>query len=207
MTVPLDGLRDRLTTQTAVVGVIGLGYVGLPQAVAFAEAGFQVLGFDIDAAKPEAIGRGESYLLDIPAARIAEAVGRGALTATSNLARLAGCDAIVLCVPTPLTAQREPDLTAIDGTARSVAACLRPGQLVVLVSTTYPGTTEERVRPVLEAGGLVVGEDVALGYSPEREDPGNGRFGLREIPRLVSGCTAVCRELTELLYRAVVDKV
>jgi UDP-N-acetyl-D-glucosamine dehydrogenase len=175
--------------------------------VAFAEAGFRVLGFDIDPAKPAALGRGESYILDIPAARIAALVGQGVLAATSDFGRLGECDALVVCVPTPLSKQREPDLGAIDETTRSIAATLRPGQLVVLVSTTYPGTTEERLRPALEATGLTVGREIALGYSPEREDPGNARVGFRQTPKLVSGCTPDCRELTELLYRAVVDKV
>lgn len=207
VTGPLADLRGRLANQTALVGVIGLGYVGLPQAVAFAEAGFRVLGFDIDAGKTEAIARGESYLLDIPPGRIAGLVESGRLGATSEFARLGECDAIVICVPTPLTEHREPDLSAIEGTVGTLAPRLRPGQLVVLVSTTYPGTTEELVRPALEASGLRVGREVALGYSPEREDPGNPGFGLRNTPKLVAGCTPACRELTELLYRPVVAKV
>ncbi|MFQ5520340.1 MAG: nucleotide sugar dehydrogenase [Candidatus Methylomirabilia bacterium] len=207
MSAPLSTLRDRLDKQTAVVGVIGLGYVGLPQALAFGEAGFPVLGFDIDQAKGEAIARGESYLNHIPSVRIARLVERGKLGATDDFSRLGECDVIVICVPTPLTAQREPDLSAITGTVQSLVPRLRAGQLVVLVSTTYPGTAEELVRPALEATGLVVGRDVALGYAPEREDPGSSAFGLQNTPKLVAGCTEVCRDLTERLYRQVVEKV
>jgi UDP-N-acetyl-D-glucosamine dehydrogenase len=207
VTGPLDALRERLDQRTAVVGVIGLGYVGLPQALAFAEAGYRVLGFDVDPAKPAALAAGRSYLLDIPAARVAALVSAGRLGATADFDRLPEGDALVVCVPTPLTEHGEPDLSAVSGTAATIARRLRPGQLVVLVSTTYPGTTEELVRPVLEATGLAVGRDVALGYSPEREDPGNARYGLENTPKLVSGCTAACRDLTARLYEPVVAKV
>jgi UDP-N-acetyl-D-glucosamine dehydrogenase len=207
MTGPLDTLRERLRQRTAVVGVIGLGYVGLPQALAFGEAGYRVLGFDIDPAKPEALTAGRSYLLDVPAGRVAGLVSAGRLTATADFDRLGECDALILCVPTPLSEHGDPDLSAISGTAATIAPRLRRGQLVVLVSTTYPGTTEELVRPALEASGLAVGRDVALGYSPEREDPGNPRYGLENTPKLVSGCTPACRDLTALLYEPVVAKV
>ena len=207
METPLGKLRTRLDDRTAIVGVIGLGYVGLPQALAFAEAGLSVLGFDIDSAKTNAIIRGESYLLDIPPERMSSLVSRGRLGATANLGRLGECDAIVICVPTPLTEQREPDLSAIEETATAVAACLRPGQLIVLVSTTYPGTTEELLRPQLEATGLVVGRDVALGYAPEREDPGNKVFEIQTTPKLVAGCTPLCQDLVVRLYQTVVSKV
>ena len=207
MSGPLDQLRERLGNHTALVGVIGLGYVGLPQALGFAEAGFRVIGFDIDSAKSEAIERGESYLLDIPSDRIRALRARRQLGATADFSRLRECDALVICVPTPLTEHREPDLSAIERTVESLEPRLRAGQLIVLVSTTYPGTTEELIRPRLEATGLVVGHDVALGYYSEREDPGNPRFGLRNTPKLVAGYTPVCRALMELLYRPVVEKV
>ena len=207
VTGPLSALRDRLTNQTAVVGVIGLGYVGLPQALAFADAGFHVLGFDIDIAKTEMLARGQSYLVDIPSEHIARLTRAGTLGATGEFSRLGECDAVVICVPTPLTEHREPDLSAITATVRTLVPALRPGQLIVLVSTTYPGTTEEVVRPALEATGLVVGRDIAVGYSPEREDPGSAHFSLQNTPKLVAGCTATCRELVELLYRPVVEKV
>jgi UDP-N-acetyl-D-glucosamine dehydrogenase len=199
--------RQRLANLNAVVSVIGLGYVGLPQATAFAEAGFRVLGFDIDESKAAVLNRGESYILDVSSDRVTRLVEQGRLSATSDPSRLSECDAAVICVPTPLSAHREPDLSAIDGTVRSVATHLRPGHLIVLVSTTYPGTTEERVLPVLESTGLTVGRDFALGYAPEREDPGNFGFRFHNTPKLVAGCTPVCRDLTEALYRPVVEKV
>ena len=207
MSSALDELRSRLRQRGAVIGVIGLGYVGLPQALAFAEAGYRVLGFDIDHAKAEALSAGRSYLLDIPSTRVAALVSTGRLAATANFDRLGECDALIVCVPTPLSEYGEPDLSAVSGTASTIAPRLRLGQLVVLVSTTYPGTTEELVRPLLEAGGLVVGRDIGLGYSPEREDPGNPGFALENTPKLVSGCTEVCRDLTALLYEPVVARV
>jgi UDP-N-acetyl-D-glucosamine dehydrogenase len=207
VTSALDALRGRLRDRTAVVGVIGLGYVGLPQALAFAEAGYRVLGFDIDPAKADVLAAGRSYLLDVPGARVAALVSAGRLTATADFDRLGECDALIICVPTPLSEHGEPDLSAVSGTVATAAPRLRRGQLVVLVSTTYPGTTEELVRPALEATGLAIGRDVALGYSPEREDPGNPRYGLENTPKLVSGCTPACRDLTALLYEPVVAKV
>jgi UDP-N-acetyl-D-glucosamine dehydrogenase len=207
MTTSLASTRQRLASQDAVVGVIGLGYVGLPQAMAFADAGFRVWGLDIDTTKSEMINRGESYILDVPADRLADLVRRGRLAATCDFSRVGECDAVVICVPTPLTAHREPDLSSIENTLAAIGPAVRAGHLVVLVSTTYPGTTEEVVRPAVEARGLVVGRDVSVGYAPEREDPGNRGFGLRNTPKLVSGCTESCRDLTELLYRAVVEKV
>jgi UDP-N-acetyl-D-glucosamine dehydrogenase len=207
VTSALEGLRERLRARKAVVGVIGLGYVGLPQALSFGEAGFRVLGLDIDPAKPEALNAGRSYLLDIPSDRIAALVSSGRLSATTDFGRVGECDALIVCVPTPLSEHGEPDLSAVSGTASAIAPGLRPGQLVVLVSTTYPGTTEELVRPILEARGLVVGRDIALGYSPEREDPGNPRYGLGNTPKLVSGCTEACRDMAVLLYEPVVPKV
>ena len=203
----MSELRERLAGHNTVVGVIGLGYVGLPQALAFAEAGFSVLGFDIDRSKTETLARGESYLIDIPSEQVARLVNSGRLSATADSSRLRECDAVIICVPTPLTEHREPDLSAITATVKTLVPFLRPGQMIVLVSTTYPGTTEEVVRPALEATGLVVGRDIAVGYSPEREDPGSAHFSLQNTPKLVAGCTATCLELMELLYRPVVEKV
>jgi UDP-N-acetyl-D-glucosamine dehydrogenase len=207
VTSALAALRGRVRDRTAVVGVIGLGYVGLPQALAFAEAGYRVLGFDIDPAKADVLAAGRSYLLDVPGSRVGALVSAGRLTATADFDRLGECDALIICVPTPLSEHGEPDLSAVSGTVATIAPRLRRGQLVVLVSTTYPGTTEELVRPALEATGLAIGRDVALGYSPEREDPGNPRYGLENTPKLVSGCTPTCRDLTALLYAPVVAKV
>jgi UDP-N-acetyl-D-glucosamine dehydrogenase len=204
---PLDELRTRLTARKAVIGVIGLGYVGLPQALAFAESGFHVIGFDIDVSKTDRINSGESYLHEFSSERVRRLVQQGTLRATNDFAQWRDCDVAVICVPTPLTEYREPDLTYITRTVESLIPSLHAGQLVVLVSTTYPGTTEELVRGPLEGTGLIAGRDIAVGYAPEREDPGNPGFGLRNTPKLVSGCTSVCRDLVELLYRPVVSKV
>jgi UDP-N-acetyl-D-glucosamine dehydrogenase len=198
-------LLARIAARRARVGIIGLGYVGLPLACTFAEGGFPVLGFDADAAKVDALAAGRSYIHHLPATRIGALAGR--LVATTDPARLAGCDAILICVPTPLTAAREPDLSYVVQSAEAVARALRPGQLVVLESTTYPGTTDEVVRPLLEAGGLVVGRDVFLAFSPEREDPANGRFTTRSIPKLVGGTTPACTRVATALYEAVVERV
>ena len=181
-----DGHRARLLSaieaRTARVGIIGLGYVGLPLARAFAEAGYPVLGFDTDPAKVERLARGESYIGHIPDAMVGSMLGSG-FEATGRFERLDEPDAVVICVPTPLTDTREPDLTYVVASAEAVADRLRPGQLVVLESTTYPGTTRDVLRPELEAGGLVAGRDFFLAYSPEREDPGNPSFSAGNDPQ------------------------
>ncbi|MCA3728053.1 MAG: nucleotide sugar dehydrogenase, partial [Phenylobacterium sp.] len=166
-----------IRSRRAVVGVIGLGYVGLPLALAAVEAGFPVLGFDINPARVEAISAGRQVInyLDPTAQR--SALDSGRFSATTDFTRLAEADAVILCVPTPVTRNRDPDLSYVRASAASAAAVLRPGQLVVLESTTWPGTTAEVVRPLLEAGGLAVGEEVFLAFSPEREDPGNAHYG------------------------------
>lgn len=197
-----EALVGRFRRGEIVVGVVGLGYVGLPLCCAAAAAGLRVVGFDIDPAKPAHILAGETYLSSVPAAAIAPHVASGRLTATTDFARLAEADAIVICVPTPLTAHREPDLSFVESTARAIAAVLRPGQLVVLESTTWPGTTDEVVRPILEASGLRCGEDFFLAFSPEREDPGNAQFSARNTPKVVGADDAVARELATLLYTA-----
>jgi len=191
----------------ATVGVVGLGYVGLPLSLAFAESGFKVLGFDSDPKKVEAIERRTSYLRHIASPRLEAVAQRQLLAATSEMTRLKEPDAIFLCVPTPLTPQREPDLQYVQGTAHSVASALRRGQLVVLESTTYPGTTEEVVRPILERSGLLVGEDFFLAYSPEREDPANPHSDLRRIPKVVGGATPACLQVACAFYRQVVGQV
>jgi UDP-N-acetyl-D-glucosamine dehydrogenase len=187
------------------VGVVGLGYVGLPLAVQFARSGCRVVGFDIDARKTAAINAGRSYIKTISAADIRDGVASGALRATSDFAEVAEVDALLICVPTPLTAQREPDISFILNTGRSVAPHLRAGHLISLESTTYPGTTQEDLLPVLERGsGLTAGRDFHLVYSPEREDPGNPHFGTRDIPKLVGGLTPECLEAGCALYRRAV---
>jgi UDP-N-acetyl-D-glucosamine dehydrogenase len=198
----LEGLRSRRAT----IGVVGLGYVGLPLALRFAEAGVRVLGFDVDPEKPRKLAAGHSYINYIPDAAIAAALAAG-FTATTDFSRSGEAEALIICVPTPLNRHREPDLSYVLDTARELAKHLRPGHLVSLESTTYPGTTEEELRPVLESTGLRVGEDIFLVYSPERQDPGNAKYDTRNIPKLVGGSTADCRAVGEALYAAAVDRV
>ena len=200
-------LAGRLEAREATVGVIGLGYVGLPLAAAAARAGFSTIGFDIDPAKAERLMRGQSYIDAVPSQELAALVRRQRFQATDDFARLGGCDVIAICVPTPLTRQREPDLSYVEATARTIALTLRPGQLVVLESTTYPGTTREVVKPLLEAGGLTSGRDFLLAFSPEREDPGNADFATRSIPKVVAGDGPLAARAVEAFYGAVVETV
>jgi len=206
-------LLARIEARTARVGIIGQGYVGLPLALVFAEAGFPVVGFDVDPAKIEALNRGESYIRHIGPERVAEAraaqhpEGGPLFQATANFDLLAQCDAVLICVPTPLGKHREPDLSFVHDTAREIAERLHPGQLVVLESTTYPGTTDEEVQPLLEAAGLRTPLDFFLAFSPEREDPGNPDFSTRTIPKLVGGVNAESTEVAAALYAAAVDRV
>lgn len=194
-------LVARLAAREATIGVLGLGYVGMPLALRYAEVGFRVLGFDIDTAKVDAINAGRSPLHGLADAAVARHAGR--LSATTGFAGAAGCDAILICVPTPLGRHREPDLSYVTGSMASLAPHLRAGQAVSLESTTYPGTTEEEIVPVLERAGLVVGRDAFALYSPEREDPGNARFGIADIPKVVAGHTPACRAVAEALYAPV----
>ncbi|MES0873755.1 nucleotide sugar dehydrogenase [Sinimarinibacterium thermocellulolyticum] len=199
-------LARKLDDRSATVGVIGLGYVGLPLALQFEASGLRVLGFDIDATKIERLRAGQSYINYLPAATIAAAVGRR-LQVTSDFDRLGEPDALIVCVPTPLNRHREPDLGYVTRTADQIARHLRAGQLVSLESTTYPGTTDEELRPRLERTGLTVGEDVFLVFSPERQDPGNTRYGPHNIPKIVGGCTPACLELGQRLYGLAVSQV
>jgi UDP-N-acetyl-D-glucosamine dehydrogenase len=190
-----------MVAKDAPIGIVGLGYVGLPLALTFVERGAQVVGFDIDPAKPEQLQRGESYLRHIAAERVAAAVEGGRLTTTTDFSGVAACRAVILCVPTPISATREPDLSFVESSARTIAPSLRRGQVVSLESTTYPGTTREVLLPLLEAGsGLKAGEDFHLVYSPEREDPGNADFGTQNIPKLVAGLTEPCLRRGRALY-------
>jgi UDP-N-acetyl-D-glucosamine dehydrogenase len=202
-----DKLQSALADRTATVGIIGLGYVGLPLAAATARQGFATTGFDIDPAKEAQIQAGRSYIGAVSSEELAGLVGDGRLTATSAYDRLADCDVIVICVPTPLNPHRDPDLSYIESTGREIAKRLRPGQLVVLESTTYPGTTREVLKPILEASGLVCGRDFFLGFSPEREDPGNAAFDTATIPKVVAGDGPQASELVQAFYGAVVEKV
>ena len=204
---PFDALRDRIEGRTARVGIIGLGYVGLPLAKTFATGGFPVLGFDVDRAKIDKLARDESYIAHVTPDVLREMREKG-FEATADFARLAEADAVIICVPTPLTESREPDLTYVVKSAEAVATTLRKGQLVVLESTTYPGTTRKVVLPILEATGLRVGKDFFLAFSPEREDPGNPNFSTPTIPKVVGGMDERTTELAAGLYgRAVVNVV
>ncbi len=203
----MNDILTRISDRSAVVGIIGQGYVGLPLALVFEEAGFTVKGFDVDSRKIDALARGESYIRHIGSDRVAASIGRGRFTATTNFDELADCDAILICVPTPLGRHREPDLSYVHGTARAIATRLRKGQLVVLESTTYPGTTDEEVLPILEATGLSCPDDFLLAFSPEREDPGNPNFSTRTIPKVVGGVNAPSTQAAVALYAAAVDRV
>lgn len=197
---------QRLQDRTAVVGVVGLGYVGLPLALAFSEGGLRVLGFDTDANKIDALKSGRSYLQHLPSDAVSSARQSGRFHATNDFEQLCNPDALLITVPTPLTRQREPDTHFIVESAAQIQRRLRPGQLVVLESTTYPGTTEEVVRPILEQSGLVAGRDFFLAYSPEREDPGNPGFRTRTIPKVVGGLDARSTALADQLYRIAVSQ-
>jgi len=186
---------------------VGLGYVGLPLALEFCEGGLSVIGFDLSVAKVEAVNQGKSYILDVVRERLQRGVGTGRLRATSDLDRTAECDAVVICVPTPLSKTKDPDLSMVVDATKAVAKRLRPGQIVVLESTTYPGTTEELLLPILEEGGLKVGESFFLAFSPERVDPGNARFGTRNTPKIIGGVTPACRRVAQALYARAVDTV
>jgi UDP-N-acetyl-D-glucosamine dehydrogenase len=201
-------LLDRISRKQVCVGVIGLGYVGLPLVDAFVSQDVPALGFDVDPAKVERLNRGESYIRHVPAEKIAAWRARGLFEATADMRRLGEPDALLICVPTPLSSSRDPDLSYVEGTARSIAAALRPGQLVVLESTTYPTTTRDVVLPILESGGLHVGRDFYLAYSPEREDPGNAVYSAAGIPKVVGGIDPPSLALAQALYaHAVVEVV
>jgi UDP-N-acetyl-D-glucosamine dehydrogenase len=187
------------------IGIVGLGYVGLPLAVAFAEAGHEVVGLDSDTRKVEALDEGRSYIEDIPDANVA-ALGER-LRATSNHGELESCEALVICVPTPLTGSREPDLTYLTDSATALSRVLQPDQLVVLESTTYPGTTRERLLPILEESGMAAGRDFHLAFSPERIDPGRTDYTVRSTPKLVGGITPACAERARELYELICDEV
>jgi UDP-N-acetyl-D-glucosamine dehydrogenase len=202
-----EEILRKIQARSARVGVIGLGYVGLPLALRFEESGFPVVGFDVDLAKPRALQRGESYIRHIGAGRVASAFARGRIVATTDFDRLVECEAVIICVPTPLGRHREPDLSFIRSTADELATRLHAGQLVVLESTTYPGTTREELLPRLEARGLRCGTDFFLAFSPEREDPGNQSFHTQNIPKVVGGMDPASLAVAVALYGAAVARV
>jgi UDP-N-acetyl-D-glucosamine dehydrogenase len=206
MTPAAETLKQRLAAEPTV-GLIGLGYVGLPLAVAFAESGATVIGVDVDERRVAAVRAGESFIEDVPTAQLAGLVRAGRLSASEDIGSLKDADAIIICVPTPLGKSKEPDISFIVGAADAVAGVIRRGQLIVLESTTYPGTTQEILVPRFQAHGLVVGRDVFVAFSPERIDPGNRRWTLRDIPKVVGGVTATCRELASTLYARVTREI
>jgi UDP-N-acetyl-D-glucosamine dehydrogenase len=203
----VNDINSRIQDRSARIGVIGQGYVGLPLALVFNEAGFPVTGFDLDKSKVDALLRGESYIKHIGPERVARAVKTGRFTATTDLDKLAECDAIFICVPTPLGHHREPDNSYIHSTTREIAKRLRKGQLVVLESTTYPGTTDEEVQGILAKTGLTTPADYFLAFSPEREDPGRKDFDTKSIPKVVGGVNAPSTQVAAALYGAALDKV
>jgi len=200
-------LIQKILNKKALVGIIGMGYVGLPLVLRFCEEDFRVLGFDIDSKKIAALKRGKSYLKSIPSSRISRFIRSGHLQVTNDFSRLNQPDCILICVPTPLTEKMEPDLRYIENTNEAIRRNLRRGQLIVLESTTYPGTTEELVLPKLETTGLKAGKDFFLAFSPEREDPGNKRFVTHQIPKVVAGLTPSCKKVVTTLYSQIIAKV
>ena len=196
-----------INSRSARVGVVGLGYVGLPLAVEFAKAGYTVTGIDLSQGKVSAITRGESYIPDVPTADVAEAVHAGKLKATTDFAVVRELDTVNICVPTPLRKTKDPDMSYIVSAVEAIAEHLHPGMLVILESTTYPGTTIEVVQPLLEKSGLKAGTDFYLAFSPERVDPGNEKFNTRNVPKVVGGLTPTCVKLSQALYSAAIDTV
>ncbi|SDO63438.1 UDP-N-acetyl-D-glucosamine dehydrogenase [Halomonas shengliensis] len=206
MSNPQDVLIHKLQSKEAVIGIVGLGYVGLPLMLRYNDIGFRVLGIDIDQEKVDHLNAGKSYIEHIPSEKVARASQSG-FEATTDFRRVAEADAIILCVPTPLNKYREPDMSFVINTTDALKPYLREGQVVSLESTTYPGTTEEELLPRVQEGGLVVGESIFLIYSPEREDPGNPDFETRTIPKVVGGHTLACREVGVALYEPAIDQV
>ncbi len=202
-----QALIEKLKNRKARLSVLGLGYVGLPLAVAYAKAGFEVVGFDLSAEKVDQVNNKRSYIIDISDEELAEAVKPGGLRATTDFSELATCDACNICVPTPLGKTRDPDISYIQSAVASISATMHAGMLVILESTTYPGTTEEVILPILSKDGLVVGKDFFLAFSPERVDPGNATYTTINIPKVVGGVTPACTEVARHLYSQVMNTV
>lgn len=205
--IAIDALRERIRDRTAKAGIVGLGYVGLPLAAEFLKAGFDVTGIDVAESKVEALNRGESYVQDVPASALTPFSAAGRFHATTNFSVIAEMDTINICVPTPLRKTKDPDMSFIVSACQEIAKYLKVGSLVILESTTYPGTTDELVLPMLEAGGLKVGEDFCLCFSPERVDPGNPTYQTANIPKVVGGITPACTEMGRLFYSQALETV
>jgi len=200
-------LAKKIEESTSICGIVGLGYVGLPLVEHLTNAGYKVIGFDIDPEKVDALKAGNSYIKHIDSAWIQQVIRDGQFEPTTDFDRLAEADCISICVPTPLDKNREPDLSYLESTTKEIALHLRPGQLIILESTTYPGTTSDFMKPLLESGGLKTGEDFFLAYSAEREDPGNKQFNIQTIPKVVGGITVDCAELTKAYYGRIFKEV
>ena len=200
-------LGELIKERGAKIGVIGLGYVGLPLAAEFAAAGFSVTGFEVDGNKIKALNAGRSYIPDVPGGTVSALVRGGKLSATGEFKKLAAMDAVIICVPTPLRKSKDPDISYIVSAVDKIEDAFRRGQLIILESTTYPGTTREILLPRMEKKGLKVGKDFFLAFSPERVDPGNPRFGIKNTPKIVGGITAACTSVAAALYGTIVDKV
>jgi len=198
---------EKIKSKDAIIGVVGLGYVGLPLILAYSAKGYRCIGFDIDQSKVDAIKAGQSYIDHISADEIKSAVDAGLVDATTDFSRIPEVEAVIMCVPTPLDKHFEPDLSYVTVTTESIAPHLRAGQIVSLESTTYPGTTEEELKPRIEKHGLEVGKDIYLVYSPEREDPGNAHFSSKNIPKVMGGSTPACSEHGKALYEAAISEV
>ncbi len=205
MTAPADALLAKARDRSAVFGIVGLGYVGLPLAIELTRAGYRVLGLDVNQAVVDQLAAGGSHIQDVPAEIVAQAVKQGRFSATTDLARLAEPDVISICVPTPLSKTKDPDVSFVLAATESVKRTLRRGQLIILESTTYPGTTRELMLPALESTGLKVGEDFFLAFSPERVDPGNHKWNTRNTPKIVGGITETCRRLAVALYQPAIE--
>ena len=200
-------LEEKIRSRTARAGIVGLGYVGLPLGVELAKAGFQVTGIDIGEAKVARVNAGDSYVLDVPAATLGPLVSEGRLSATTDFSVIRELDTINICVPTPLRKSKDPDMSYIDAACREIANYIHPGMLIILESTTYPGTTDEFVLPMLEKSGLRVGHDFFLCFSPERVDPGNPKYQTSNIPKVVGGMTPACTEMGSLFYAQALEQV
>lgn len=203
----MANLERKLKNKTAIIGIIGLGYVGLPLALSFSKAGFKVLGLDIQQKRVDLVNKGKSYIVDVESRSLSKIVARGLIEATTDQSRLKEVDAICICVPTPLTKTKDPDLSAVIYESEQISKYLQPGQLIILESTTYPGTTKEVMLPILERSGLKVKRDFYLAFSPERVDPGSKNFNIKNTPKVVGGIDAKSTKLAALLYSQVADAV